>query len=82
MGIINVPEPKLPKNEFKKHNALMKKFDEKLQEYQRYFDDSFTTENLCMPIEEIIENIDKCLKHNRKWDGYIVPAYDYDDIEI
>lgn len=54
----------------------------KLKEYKQHFNDDFTTENLCMTEEELIRNIDKCIKHNRKWEGFIVPELDYDEVEI
>ena len=59
-----------------------KKFDEayiaKLKEYKEYFHENFTTEGLCMPLEEIMSNIDKCIKYNRKWEGFIVPEIEDD----
>lgn len=55
----------------------------KLEEYSKHFDgDDFTTEMLPMTKKEIIKNIDKCIKHNRKWDGYIVPELDYSKVDI
>ena len=31
-----------------------------------------------MSLEEIIRNIDKCIKYNRKWEGFIVPELEDD----
>lgn len=80
MGIIKIPEPDLPENELNNYNDLMERFDLKLKEYEQHFDDDFTTENLGMSIEEIIENIEKCIKYNRKWDGFIVPIIDDEEL--
>lgn len=52
---------------------------EKLEEYEKHFGSNFDTESIIMTEEEMIENIDKCLKHNRLWNGYIVPEVDYSD---
>lgn len=52
---------------------------EKLEEYEKHFGSDFDTESIIMTEEEMIENIDKCLKHNRLWNGYIVPKVDYSD---
>ena len=49
-----------------------------LDEYKEHFGDTFTTEFLPMSIEEIIANIDKCIKYNRKWEGFIVPELEDD----
>ncbi|MBQ7782415.1 MAG: hypothetical protein IJ368_00435 [Oscillospiraceae bacterium] len=54
----------------------------KLKEYKQHFNADFTTENLCMTDKELIRNIDKCIKYNRKWEGFIVPELDYDEVEI
>ena len=59
----------------KKLNEL---FTNKLNEYQVHFNDDFATEFLQMSIGEIIENIDKCIKYNRKWEGFIVPEIEDD----
>lgn len=80
MGIIKIPEPKLPENEIKRRQKAMEKLDEKFEEYKRHFDDDFTTENLGMSTEEIIKNIEKCISNNRKWDGFIVPEIDENDL--
>lgn len=53
-------------------------FSKKLKEYQEHFNDDFATEFLPMSIEEIIANIDKCIKYNRKWEGFIVPELEDD----
>lgn len=53
-------------------------FSKKLKEYQEHFNDDFATEFLPMSIEEIIANIDKCIKYNRKWEGFIVPVLEDD----
>lgn len=51
----------------------------KIEEYKAHFGHYFDTESIIMTQEEIIKNIDKCLKHNRPWHGYIVPEVDYSD---
>lgn len=51
---------------------------QKLKEYKEHFNADFTTEGLCMTSEEIIHNIDKCIKYNRKWEGFIVPELEDD----
>lgn len=61
--------------EEKKLNEL---FSKKLDEYKEHFGDTFTTEFLPMSIEEIVANIDKCIKYNRKWEGFIVPELEDD----
>ncbi len=53
-------------------------FGKKLDEYKQHFHENFTTEGLCMPLEEIMSNIDKCIKYNRKWEGFIVPEIEDD----
>ena len=53
-------------------------FSKKLKEYQEHFNDDFATEFLPMSIEEIIANTDKCIKYNRKWEGFIVPELEDD----
>lgn len=57
---------------------------EKLEEYKRHFGDIFAygDPNLDMTNEEIIENIDKCIKYDRKWVGFIVPEEDFSDPNI
>ena len=50
----------------------------KLKEYKEHFNEDFTTEGLYMSLEEIICNIDKCIKYNRKWEGFIVPELEED----
>lgn len=62
--------PDTRSDEEKKTCAL---YINKLKEYKDHFNDDFTTEGLCMSLEEIIRNIDKCIKYNRKWEGFIVP---------
>ena len=60
-----------------------RKFMAKIEEYREHFNgDIFTTECLEMTYEEIIKNIDKCIKHNRKWNGFIVPELDYSEVDI
>ncbi|GEM_PF-1533658 len=61
--------------EKKKQNDLLA---QKLKEYQEHFNDDFATEFLPMSIDEIIANIDKCIKYNRKWEGFIVPELEED----
>lgn len=53
----------------------------KLDEYEERFGTNFDTESIFMTDEEIIKNIDKCIKHNREWEGYIVPKLDYNDVD-
>lgn len=72
--IYNLPISEYSEDE-KKLNEL---FSRKLDEYKEHFGDIFTTEFLPMSIEEIITNIDKCIKHNRKWEGFIVPELEDD----
>lgn len=78
MGILdeiyNLPVHEHSEEE-KKQNYL---FAQKLKEYQEHFNDDFTTEFLPMSIDEIIANIDKCIKYNRKWEGFIVPELEED----
>lgn len=54
----------------------------KIEEYKAHFGYCFGTEILCMTDEEIIAGIDKCIKYNRKWEGFIVPELDYNDVDI
>lgn len=74
MGILKIPEPS------EEELQLNEQLSEKLIEYKNKFNDSFTTEFLPMSKKEIIQNIDKCIKHNRKWEGYIVPEVDENDL--
>lgn len=59
-------------------------FRSKLEEYKRHFGDIFAygDPNLDMTNKEIIENIDKCIKYDRKWVGFIVPEEDFSDPNI
>lgn len=54
-------------------------FHSKINEYKEHFGERFACDNLDMSTEEIAKNIDKCIKHNRKWYGYIVPEEDFSD---
>lgn len=74
MGFLKIPEPS------EEERQLNEQLSEKLIEYKNKFNDSFTTEFLPMSKKEIIQNIDKCIKHNRKWDGYIIPEVDENDL--
>lgn len=60
------------------------KFFKKVKEYKEHFGESFAYDNpfLNMSDEEIIENIDKCIKYNREWVGFIVPEEDFSDPNI
>ena len=80
MGIIKIPEPKLSENELRRRHEIIKTLDVKLEEYRKHFDDDFTTENLGMSSEEIIQNIEKCISNNHKWEGFIVPEIDINDL--
>ena len=66
--------------------AADRQFIAKLREYEAHFPgNGITTEGvlgLSMTEEDIIKNIDKCIKHNRKWEGFIVPELDYNDVDI
>lgn len=75
MGILKINDTRT-----KGERELDEKFSEKLAEYKEKFNDDFCTEFLPMTKKEIIKNIDKCIKHNKKWDGYIVPLIDEDDL--
>lgn len=81
--MINIFEPDTRTDEQKE---LDRRFKAKMREYEEHFPgDGITTEGilgLSMTEEEIIKNIDKCIKHNRKWEGYIVPKLDYSDVDI
>ena len=70
----------------KRDTPERKKFKElfwsKLNEYKNYFGDIFAYGDLNMSDEEIIDNIDKCIKYNRKWVGFIVPEEDFSDPNI
>lgn len=57
-------------------------FCAKLDEYKKHFGETFAYGNLDMSDEEIIENIDKCIKYDRKWVGFIVPEEDFSDPNI
>lgn len=77
-AIFNLPPDDRSEEEKKIHNLYL----QKLNEYKEHFGDIITTVGLCMSDEELIQNIDKCIKHNRKWEGYIVPELDYNDVDI
>lgn len=70
--------PKLSDDEKKSRERLWSKIDE----YRNHFGEVFAYGNLDMSTEDIIRNIDKCIKHNRKWYGYIVPIEDFSDPDI
>lgn len=71
-----------PDSRTKEQKELDERYFAKLEEYKKHFNDDFTTEMLGMTQEEIIENVDKCIKYNRKWEGFIVPELDYNDVDI
>ena len=67
--------PDTRSEEEKRIDELMSK---KLKEYEQHFGSDFATEFLPMTKEEIIRSIDKCITHNRKWEGFIVPELEDD----
>ncbi len=67
--------PDTRSEEEKRIDELMNK---KLKEYEQHFGSDFATEFLLMTKVEIIRNIDKCIKYNRKWEGFIVPEIEDD----
>ena len=75
MGFLKIKDTRT-----KEEKELSEKLSEKIAEYKKKFDDDFCTEFLPMTKEEIIKNIDKCIKHNKKWEGYIVPEIDENDL--
>lgn len=75
MGILKVKDTRT-----KEERELSEKLSKKMAEYKEKFNDDFCTEFLPMTKEEIIKNIDKCIKHNKKWEGYIVPEIDENDL--
>ena len=80
MGILKIPVPNLSEDELREKAIMSEKLSLKMKEYRQKFNDDITTEFLPMTMEEIIKNIDKCIKHNRKWEGYIVPEVDENDL--
>lgn len=83
MGVLHELYGWSPDTKTEKEKELDNRYYAKLDEYSEHFNgDDFTTEMLPMTKEEIIENIDKCIKYNRKWEGFIVPELDYDDVDI
>lgn len=75
MGILKVKDTRT-----KEERELSEKLSKKMAEYKEKFNDDFCTEFLPMTKEEIIKNIDKCIKHKKKWEGYIVPEIDENDL--
>lgn len=75
MGILKIKDTRT-----EEERELCEKLSAKMAEYKAKFDDDFCTEFLPMTKAEIIEDIDKCIKHNKKWDGYIVPEIDENDL--
>lgn len=75
MGFLKIKDTRT-----KEEKELSERLSEKIAEYKEKFDDDFCTEFLPMTKEEIIKNIDKCIKHNKKWEGYIVPEIDEKDL--
>ena len=75
MGFLKIKDTRT-----KEEKELSEKLSEKIAQYKEKFDDDFCTEFLPMTKEEIIKNIDKCIKHNKKWEGYIVPEIDEKDL--
>lgn len=75
MGILKIKDTRT-----KEEKEISEKLSKKMAEYKEKFDDDFCTEFLPMTKEEIIKNIDKCIKHNKKWEGYIVPEIDENDL--
>lgn len=75
MGILKIKDTRT-----EEERELCEKLSAKMAEYKAKFDDDFCTEFLPMTKAEIIKSIDKCIKHNKKWDGYIVPEIDENDL--
>ncbi len=75
MGILKIKDTRT-----EEERELCEKLSAKMAEYKAKFDDDFCTEFLPMTKAEIIEDIDKCIKHNKKWEGYIVPEIDENDL--
>lgn len=75
MGILKIKDTRT-----EEERELCEKLSAKMAEYKAKFDDDFCTEFLSMTKAEIIEDIDKCIKHNKKWEGYIVPEIDENDL--
>lgn len=69
----------IPTKEQFEHGQFMKR---KYNEYKAHFGDLFCLEGLTMTDEEIVKGIDLCIKHNRKWEGFIVPEIDYSENDI
>lgn len=67
--------PVSTKEEFEHARLMDKKFDE----YKAHFGNLFGTEGLIMTDDEIIRGIDRCIKYNKEWDGFIVPILGDDD---
>lgn len=59
-------------------------FRAKINEYKKHFGADFAYDDpfLNMSEEDIMENIDKCIKYNREWVGFIVPEEDFSDPNI
>lgn len=76
MGVLNLVDVPMSNEEREQRNLLTQKLDE----YKNHFGCIFTSLGFTIP--EIIEGVDKCIKHNRKWEGFIVPELDYDEVEI
>ncbi|MGN0665681.1 MAG: hypothetical protein ACI4KF_04060 [Huintestinicola sp.] len=73
MGVLNELYNIPVLHQTKEEQRISDLYSKKIKEYKEYFNDDFTTEFLPMTKEEIILNIDKCIKYNRKWEGFIVP---------
>lgn len=58
------------------------RLEKKYNEYKSHFGYLFGLEYLTLTDDEIIKGIDRCIKYNRKWEGFIVPEIDYKDIDI
>lgn len=76
MGVLNLVDVPMSDEEKEQRKLLTQKIDE----YKDHFGCMFTTLGFTIP--ELIEGIDKCIKYNRKWEGFIVPKLNYNDVDI
>lgn len=76
MNVLNLVDVPMSDEEKEQNRILSQKIDE----YKCHFGCMFTTLGFTIP--EIIEGIDKCIKFNHKWEGFIVPELDYKDNDI
>lgn len=74
--MVGLPIP--TEEQFEHGQFMLRKFNE----YKAHFGDLFDIEEYIMTDDEIVRGIDRCIKYNRKWEGFIVPEIDYEDNDI